>query len=138
MKKLDKKIFNTLYEKALKARENAYAPYSNFKVGAALLTEDNEIFVGCNVENASYGLSICAERNAIFSANAAGKRKYKGLVVVADTEGPVSPCGACRQVIYEFGDYEVVLTNLQGDIKETTSKELLPYGFNGDDLNEKK
>lgn len=131
-------MIQKLYKEALKARENAYVPYSNFKVGAALLTQDDEVFTGCNVENASYGLSICAERNAIFSANNSGKRKFKALFVIADTPDPVSPCGACRQVMNEFGDYEVYLANLNGEIKKTSTKELLPYGFSKDDMDDTK
>lgn len=134
---MNKQLVDKLYKKALEVRENAYVPYSNFKVGAALLTEDDEIYLGANVENASYGLSICAERNAIFKANSDGKRKYKALMVVAETEGPVSPCGACRQVMTEFGDYKVYLANLKGDIKETSTSELLPYNFNKEDMDEK-
>ncbi len=134
---MNKQLIDKLYKKALEVRENAYVPYSKFKVGAALLTEDDQIYVGANVENASYGLSICAERNAIFKANADGKRKYKALMVVAETEGPVSPCGACRQVMTEFGDYKVYLANLKGDIKETSTYELLPYSFDKEDMDEK-
>lgn len=134
---MNKQMIDKLYKKAFKVRENAYVPYSNFKVGAALLTEDDEIYLGANVENASYSLSICAERNAIFKANADGKRKYKALMVVADTERPISPCGACRQVMAEFGDYKVYLSNLEGDIKETSTFELLPYNFNKEDMDEK-
>ena len=134
---MNKQLIDKLYKKALEVRENAYVPYSKFKVGASLLTEDDQIYVGANVENASYGLSICAERNAIFKANADGKRKYKALMVVAETEGPVSPCGACRQVMTEFGDYKVYLANLKGDIKETSTYELLPYSFDKEDMDEK-
>lgn len=134
---MNKQLIDKLYKKALEVRENAYVPYSKFKVGAALLTEDDQIYLGANVENASYGLSICAERNAIFKANADGKRKYKALMVVADTEEPVSPCGACRQVMTEFGDYKVYLANLKGKIKETSTNELLPYDFNKEDMDEK-
>lgn len=134
---IDKKTIDLLYDKAKQVRENAYVPYSKFKVGAAILTENDEIITGCNVENASYGLSICAERNAIFAANAKGFKKYKAMLVIGDTKGPISPCGACRQVIAEFGDFEVYLANLKGDIKKTSSYELLPYGFSKDDLDEK-
>ena len=94
--------FEPLIEAALKVREHAYAPYSEFAVGAAVLTEDGNIFVGCNVENASYGLAICAERNAIASAIAAGKRKFVAVAIAATPLA--SPCGACRQFIFEFGD----------------------------------
>jgi len=101
-----------LIAEAKKVRENAYTPYSNFRVGAAVLTEDNRIFTGCNIENSSYGLSICAERVAIFNAISAGYKKFIKLTVVTNTEPPASPCGACRQIIFEFGDnIEVITTN---------------------------
>lgn len=91
-----------LIESARQAAENAYAPYSGFKVGAALLTETNKIFTGCNVENASYGLTMCAERTALFKAVSAGERRFSEMVIYTDTEQPFYPCGACRQVLSEF------------------------------------
>ncbi|WP_448535636.1 cytidine deaminase [Pseudothermotoga sp.] len=118
-----------LIEKAIDAMSKAYAPYSNFKVGAALLTKSGRIFTGCNVENASFGLSICAERVAIFSAVAAGEVQFEKLVVVADTDSPVSPCGACRQVMSEFGDFDVLLVNTKGEVVRTRVSELLPRAF---------
>lgn len=118
-----------LIEKAIEAMEKAYAPYSKFKVGAALLTKSRKVFTGCNVENASFGLSICAERVAIFCALVAGEHQFEKLVVVADTNEPVSPCGACRQVMSEFGDFEVVLTNRKGKMLRTRVSELLPHTF---------
>ena len=114
---------------ALAARKNAYAPYSKFAVGAAVRTADGKIFTGCNVENASYGLSCCAERCAIFAAVGAGERKFTALCVVADTKESVSPCGACRQVMTEFKIPEIILANTNGDVKIYTPEELLPYGF---------
>ena len=136
---LQKEEIQKLYDAAVKVRINSYCPYSNFKVGAALLLNDNNIIVGTNVENASYGLANCAERNALFSAISLGykKKDIKALLVVADTDAPCSPCGACRQVIAELmnKDAEVVLTNLKNDIKELTVKELLPFSFSKDDLN---
>ena len=115
------------------ARERAYAPYSKFKVGAAVLTKDGKIFHGCNVENASYGLCNCAERTALFSAVAAGYRPgdFQQIAVTGDTDGPIAPCGACRQVIIELGgpELEVVLTNTKGDIKTTTAGAQLPDAF---------
>ena len=118
-----------LLEAALAARERAYAPYSKFLVGAAVRAESGKIYTGCNVENASYGLTVCAERNALFSAVGAGERKFTALCVVGDTEEPISPCGACRQVMAEFKVPCIILANLKGDVKEYTLEELLPYGF---------
>ncbi|MEJ5257704.1 MAG: cytidine deaminase [Fervidobacterium sp.] len=123
-----------LIQKAKEVMKNAYAPYSNFHVGAALLTKSGNVYVGVNVENASYGLTNCAERTAIFSAVANGESEFDTLVVVADTDKPVSPCGACRQVMSEFGNFKVILTNLKGDVLETTVHELLPYSFDREDL----
>lgn len=121
---------DNLIAKAKKARENAYAPYSKFKVGAAVLTADGKIFSSCNIENSSYGLSICAERAAIFNAVSAGYKKFTKIAVVTDTEPPSSPCGACRQVIFEFGDsIEVIMANLKGDVKISKISELLKDGF---------
>ncbi|HEV3104324.1 MAG TPA: cytidine deaminase [Trinickia sp.] len=115
------------------ARENAYAPYSKFKVGAALLMNDGQVFNGCNVENASYGLCNCAERTAFFSAIAAGygRGQCKALAVIGDTEGPIAPCGACRQVIIELGgpDLPIRLGNLRGLTRDTTAREQLPDAF---------
>ena len=118
-----------LIEKAKRVRENAYAPYSNFKVGAAILTEDGEVYTGVNVENASFGLTVCAERVAVFKAISEGKRSFKAIAIVADTEDPVPPCGACRQVLAEFGDMDVIMANLKGDVKIARLKDLLPHSF---------
>lgn len=122
-----------LIDQALKARLSAYAPYSQFQVGAALLTKDGQVFRGCNVENASYGLCNCAERTAFFSAVAAGYRPgdFQSIAVVGATVEPIAPCGACRQVMLELGgpELEVVLTNLSGDIKNTTAGAQLPDAF---------
>lgn len=118
---------------ALRAREQAYAPYSHFKVGAAVRTRDGRTFLGCNVENAAYGLCNCAERTALFNAVAAGCRpgEFEALAVVADTPAPVSPCGACRQVMAELcGDaMPVLLGNLAENLLETTVGALLPGAF---------
>ncbi|MGL4391829.1 MAG: cytidine deaminase, partial [Fusobacteriaceae bacterium] len=121
----------SLIEEAVFARENAYAKYSNFKVGAVVVDERGNHFRGANVENGSYGLSNCGERSAIFSAVTGGMKKIKVLCVVADTSAPVSPCGACRQVMKEFSDEDtiVILANLKKDYKLMTIDELLPYGF---------
>ncbi len=127
---IDDSIIKKMYKKALKARKNAYAPYSDFEVGAALLTEEGKIFTGSNVENVSYGLSNCAERSAIFSAVSCGYRKYKVLLITADTAQPVAPCGSCRQVIKEFGNnIIVIMTNLEGNFKYKEINELLPDPF---------
>lgn len=122
---------------ARKARQNAYAPYSHFAVGAALLAESGRVYTGCNIENASYGLTCCAERNAIFAAVGAGERRFKMLAVAADSPEPVAPCGACRQVIAEFGIPLVVMGNLKETTKTMTAEELLPYGFGKESMNNK-
>lgn len=122
---------------ACKARQNAYAPYSHFAVGAALLAESGRVYTGCNIENASYGLTCCAERNAIFAAVGAGERRFKMLAVAADSPEPVAPCGACRQVIAEFGIPLVVMGNLKEATKSMTAEELLPYGFGQESMNNK-
>ncbi|RQS65462.1 cytidine deaminase [Burkholderia sp. Bp8963] len=122
-----------LIDAAKAAREKAYAPYSRFKVGAALRTKDGKVFHGCNVENASYGLCNCAERTALFAAIAAGYRPgdFAVLAVVGETEGPIAPCGACRQVMIELGtpSLDVVLANLNGDVRVTRADALLPDAF---------
>lgn len=125
-----------LIQEAIEARQQAYAPYSQFAVGAALLTGSSRIYRGCNVENASYGLTNCAERTAIFKAVSEGDRKIEAIAVVADTEGPVSPCGACRQVLAEFCDEhtKIYLTNLHGHTEEWTMAQLLPGAFLSKDL----
>ncbi|MFF2447593.1 cytidine deaminase [Neobacillus sp. NPDC058068] len=125
-----------LIEEAKKAREKAYIPYSKFGVGAALLTTDGKVYHGCNIENAAYSMCNCGERSALFSAYSHGDRDFALLAVVADTERPCSPCGACRQVISELcpKDMKVVLTNLKGDIQEITVEELLPGAFSPEDL----
>ncbi len=122
--------FDVLVEAAWQAREHAHAPYSNFAVGAALLAADGRIFTGCNVENLSYGLTICAERVAIGTAVAAGARDFLALAVVADTTVPVSPCGAGRQVMAEFGVPKILLAN-RTERLEFTLDELLPRASAG-------
>lgn len=119
-----------LIEAAKKVRERAFAPYSNFKVGAALLGKNGEMFIGCNIENASYGLTMCAERVAIFKAISEGANDFERIVVVADTANLTPPCGACRQIIWEFcGDIPVTLTNLKGDVETLQMSDLLPRAF---------
>ncbi|MER2457504.1 cytidine deaminase [Bacillus subtilis] len=129
-----------LITEALKARGMAYAPYSKFQVGAALLTKDGKVYRGCNIENAAYSMCNCAERTALFKAVSEGDTEFQMLAVAADTPGPVSPCGACRQVISELctKDVIVVLTNLQGQIKEMTVEELLPGAFSSEDLHDER
>jgi len=128
---------NQLVNEAIEARNFAYAPYSKFKVGAAILTANQKVYSGCNVENASYGLTNCAERTAIFKAVSEGESKVEAIAIVADTDGPVSPCGACRQVIAEFCDEksQIILANLKGDVEITTIDKLLPGFFASSDLN---
>ncbi|MDM5338995.1 cytidine deaminase [Fictibacillus enclensis] len=127
-----------LVREAVTARDRAYVPYSKFQVGAALLTKDGKVYHGCNIENAAYSVTNCAERTALFKAVSEGVKEFSALAVVADTKRPVPPCGACRQVISELcpSDMKVYLTNLQGDILETTVEELLPGAFSPGDLNE--
>ena len=124
---------DTLLAAAAAARAQAYAPYSQFLVGAAVRADDGRIFGGCNVENAAYGLCNCAERTALFSAVAAGVRpgQVAALAVIGDTSGPISPCGACRQVMFELGGpgLRVVLANLHGARRLTSAAALLPDGF---------
>ena len=123
-----------LIDRAIVAREKTYSPYSHFGVGAALLCEDGAIYEGCNIENASYGLTNCAERTAIFKAVSEGRTNFKALAVVADTEGPCAPCGACRQVISEFDIPQIILANLKGNYKVISLDELLPFRFGADSL----
>ena len=121
-----------LISAAREVRENAYAPYSHFQVGAALRTASGRIFRGCNVENLSFGLTICAERAAVLAAVAAGETRFEAIAVVADSVQPVTPCGACRQVLAEFSlDLKVCSVNLQGKRYESTIAELLPRAKEG-------
>jgi cytidine deaminase len=121
---------NNLLEAALAAREHGRAPFSNFKVGAALEDEQGRIFTGCNVENATYGLTICAERVAVFKAISEGARKFKRIAIAADTDALTPPCGACRQILWEFcGDVEIVLVNLHGKNETLKLKDLFPRPF---------
>ena len=124
--------------KAREARELSYSPYSKFKVGAALLTKDGKVFLGANIENSSYPLCMCAERNALYHAMMNGYKKddFVALALSADTDESCSPCGACRQVISELfpKNAPIYMSNLRGDEKETTIDELLPYAFSEEDL----
>lgn len=121
-------------KEAEQALANAYAPYSKFRVGAAVVGESGRIYSGCNIENASYGLTNCAERTAVFKAISEGERCLRILAVVADTPQPVAPCGACRQVMAEFGVKKVIMCNTKGDKREMTLAELLPSAFYKTDL----
>lgn len=128
----------SLIEEAKKAKAFAYVPYSTFAVGAALLTKQGDVYHGCNIENAAYSLGNCGERTAFFKAISEGQTAFNALAVVADSERPVPPCGACRQVMAEFcaPDMLVLLANMNGDVKETTVEALLPEAFVAGDLNE--
>jgi cytidine deaminase len=120
-----------LIERAKEARIAAHAPYSSFEVGAALVSTDGRVFTGCNIENSAYGLSMCAERVAIFKAVSEGAREFTKIAVVTDTESLTPPCGCCRQMIWEFASdgTEVILANLTGDIRAFDIKDLLPEAF---------
>jgi cytidine deaminase len=119
-----------LIEASIEARNNAHAPFSHFQVGAALEDADGRVFTGCNVENATYGLSVCAERVAVFKAISEGVRKFQRIAVSADTDVLTPPCGACRQILWEFcGDIEVTLTNLRGKTETLRLKDLFPRPF---------
>lgn len=121
---------DALLEAALHARRNAHAPFSNFKVGAALEDEQGRLYTGCNVENATYGLTICAERVAVFKAISEGARKFRRAAVAAGTAVLTPPCGACRQILWEFcGDIELTLVNLQGETEVFQLKDLFPRPF---------
>lgn len=125
-----------LIDEAIAASKQAHVPYSQFHVGAALLTTDGKVYRGCNIENASYGLTNCAERTAIFKAVSEGDKQFSAIAVVGDTDGPISPCGACRQVLAEFCDdhTQIILANLKGDFVITNINEILPGYFSSKDL----
>ena len=146
---MKEKDIQKLIDRAIVARDKTYSPYSHFGVGAALLCEDGTIYEGCNIENASYGLTNCAERTAIFKAvsegqtkfkalavvaDTEGQTKFKALAVVADTEGPCAPCGACRQVISEFEIPRIIMANLRGDYTVVELEGLLPFRFGADNI----
>ena len=119
-----------LIESAKQVRELAYAPYSNFRVGAAVRTKGGKIFTGCNIESASYGLTVCAERIAIWKAVSEGEKEFEQIAVVADTRELTPPCGVCRQILWEFcGDMPVTFANLKGDVETVQMKDLLPRAF---------
>ncbi|WP_053219447.1 cytidine deaminase [Virgibacillus senegalensis] len=127
---------NQLFAKAKEIRDRAYTPYSKFPVGAALLTKSGKVYLGCNIENAAYPVSLCAERVAIFKAISDGVTDFSEMAVVADTGRPVSPCGSCRQVMSEFFDkkMQIHIGNLADERKTMTMEELLPFSFESADL----
>ena len=130
-----KKEYQELIRAANRAKLNAYAPYSKFYVGAAILTDDGKIFSGCNIENSSYGLTICAERTAIFSAIAQGISKFKAIAIVSNSSEVITPCGACRQVLFELaGDIDIIMSSNSKKIKIVRLKQLLPLPFTGNNL----
>ena len=121
---------DALIAAALAARENAFAPYSKFRVGAAIEDSEGRIHTGCNVENSTYGLTVCAERVAVFKAISEGVRKFRRVAIAADTDSLTPPCGACRQILWEFcGDIEIVLVNLRGQTETYRLKDLFPKPF---------
>jgi cytidine deaminase len=128
--KLEKDRTEELIEAAKRAYEMAYCPYSHFCVGAAVMTKSGKIYIGCNIESASYGLTVCAERVAVWKAVSEGEREFERVSVVADTEELTPPCGVCRQIIWEFcGDIPVTFSNLKGKVETVQMSELLPRAF---------
>jgi len=124
-----------LAQKATEAKSKALPTYSNFHVGAALLTEDGKVYSGCNIETSSYSLTICAERTAIFKAISEGERMFKAIAVAGDTDDFISPCGACRQVISDLcGDIDIIMVNKNDEIRVKKASELLPFAFSDKDL----
>jgi cytidine deaminase len=122
--------YDALILAAKQARENAHAPFSDFRVGAAIRAKSGRVYTGCNVESASYGLTCCAERTAIFKAVSEGERGFEAIAVVTDTDALTPPCGACRQIIWEFcGDVPVILANLKGKVERESAAKLLPRPF---------
>lgn len=127
--------YTKLAEEAIKAKAKAYPPYSNFHVGAALLTENNKIYHGANIENSSYSLTICAERTAVFNAYLQGERKFKAIAIASDAKEFCPPCGACRQVISDLcGNIDVIMINHKNDLKVVKLAELLPFAFGDEKL----
>ena len=127
---MEKEMINQLIDTAIYQLKYSYTPYSNFKVGAALLAKNGQVYTGCNIENAAYGLTICAERTAIFKAISEGHRDFKRIVIAGKSEDYCVPCGSCRQVMQEFApQMEVICLNDKGEAKHFALKELLPYGF---------
>ena len=128
--------FKTLAHKAAEAKVNALSSYSNFHVGAALLTQDDKVYLGCNVENSTFGLTICAERTAIFKAISEGERKFKAIAIASDSPDYIFPCGACRQIIFDHcGEIDIICSNGKEEYKVFKTSELLPFAFGDKDLN---
>lgn len=127
--------YDKLSQKAIEAKKLAFPPYSNFRVGAALLTEDDKLYLGCNIETSSYSLTICAERTAVFKAISEGERKFKAIAIASDAEDFISPCGACRQVMSDLcGDIDVIMLNIKGEKRIEKMSTLLPHAFSDKDL----
>ena len=127
--------YKELVDLAQKAKEYAYVPYSNFRVGAALLTSDDKVYTGCNIENASFGGTNCAERTALFKAISEGHRDFKMIAITSDSDNLTFPCGICRQVLSEFGlNMEIIVANKKGEYKVFKLSELLPFAFTQEDL----
>jgi cytidine deaminase len=127
--------YNSLAEKAVEAKSVSFPPYSNFHVGAAILTEDSKIYSGGNIETSSYSLTICAERTAVFKAYSEGERKFKAVAIASDSPGFCPPCGACRQVLQDLcGDIDVVMVNHNNELKIMKLSQLLPFPFGDKEL----
>jgi cytidine deaminase len=127
--------YKTLAHKSVEAKVNALPPYSNFHVGAALLTQDNKVYLGCNVENSTFGLTMCAERTAIFKAISEGERKFRAIAIASDSPDYITPCGACRQIIFDHcGEIDIICTNGSEEYKVFKTSELLPHAFGDKDL----
>lgn len=127
--------YKSLVHKAVEAKANALPPYSNFHVGAALLTEDDKIYQGCNVENSTFSLTICAERTAIFKAISEGEKKFKAIAIASDSPDYITPCGACRQIIFDHcGEIDIICSNGKEEYKVFKTSELLPHAFGDKDL----
>ena len=130
--------YKKLIEAAQKAKENSYSPHSHFRVGAAIITQSGKIYTGCNIENSSFSLTICAERTAIFKAVSEGQRKFAAIAIVTDLKDPIPPCGACRQVLMDMaGDIDVIIAGNKGDNIVSKLSKLLPMPFDGSMLNHK-
>lgn len=131
--------YRELVKIAKNAKEKAYVPYSNFRVGAAVLTIEGQVFTGCNIENASFGLTNCAERTAIFKAVSEGYNKFQAIAISTDTQNITSPCGACRQVLIEFGEnIDVIMANIEGQYEIYKISKLLPLAFSPNKLEEER